>query len=123
MAIQLGEAKSLNQPVIAWEALPDNFHLEDEPVENTDQPILAGALRESLEISGFIQAQMLIASNFGLCATVNGQFIVKAPDWVYVPSVNQVVDSRKTYTPNLEGDIPAIVIEFLSEGVDPNNLP
>ncbi|MBH8565944.1 Uma2 family endonuclease [Nostoc sp. CENA67] len=115
MATQLGEAKSLTEPVISWEALPDDFQLEDEPVENIGQPILAGALRESLEISGFIQPQMLIASNFALCATVNGQFIVKASDWVYVPSVNQVVENRKSYTPNLEGDIPAIAIEFLSD--------
>jgi hypothetical protein len=115
MATQLHEAKSLNELVITWEALPQDFQLEDEPVENTGQPILAGALRESLELSGFIQPQMLIASNFGLCATVNEQFIVKAPDWVYVPTVKKVVDIRRSYTPNLEGDIPAIVMEFLSE--------
>ncbi|MCG6136215.1 MAG: Uma2 family endonuclease [Nostoc sp. LLA-1] len=114
MATQLGEIKSLTQPVISWEPLPDDFKLEDEPVENTGQPILAGALRESLEISGFIQPPMLIASNFGLCATVNGQFIAKAPNWVYIPGVNQVVGERKSYTPNLEGDVPGVVMEFLS---------
>ncbi|MEH2371857.1 Uma2 family endonuclease [Nostoc sp.] len=115
MATQLSEAKSQTELVISWEALPKDFQLEDEPVENTGQPLLAGALRESLEISGFIQPQMLIASNFGLCATINGQFIAKAPDWVYVQSVNQVLGNRKSYTPNLEGNIPAIAIEFLSE--------
>ncbi|HLP91820.1 MAG TPA: Uma2 family endonuclease [Nostocaceae cyanobacterium] len=115
MATQTREAKSINELVITWEALPDDFQLEDEPVENTSQPILAGALRESLEISGFIQPQTLIASNFGLCATVNGQLILKAPDWVYIPSVHQVVDIRKSYTPNLEGDNPLIVMEFLSD--------
>ncbi|MEC4816856.1 MAG: Uma2 family endonuclease [Scytonema sp. PMC 1069.18] len=115
MATQLGETKLLSELVISWEALPNDFQLEDEPVENTGQPILAGALRESLEISGFIQPQMLIASNFGLCATVNGQFVVKAPDWVYVPSVNQVLGERKSYTPNLEGDVPTVVMEFLSD--------
>ncbi len=114
MAIQLSEAKSQTELVISWEALPKDFQLEDEPVENTDQPLLAGALRESLEISRFIQPQMLIASNFGLCATINGQFIAKAPDWVYVESVNQVLGNRKSYTPNLEGNIPAIAMEFLS---------
>lgn len=103
------------QLVISWEPLPDDFQLEDDPVENTGQPILAGALRESLEISGFIQPQMLIASNFALCATLNGQFIAKAPDWIYVHQVNQVLGERKSYTPNLEGDIPAIVMEFLSD--------
>ncbi|WP_289500788.1 hypothetical protein [Gloeocapsopsis sp. IPPAS B-1203] len=55
----------------------------------TSREIGQRALRESLEISGFIQQQMLMASNFGLCATVNGQFIVKAPDWVYIERVNQ----------------------------------
>ena len=115
MVTQVSKTKSSTELVISWEALPDEFHLEDNPVENTGQPILAGALRESLEISGFIQPQMLIASNFGLCATINGQFIAKAPDWVYVPCVNQVLANRKSYTPNLEGDIPAVVIEFLSD--------
>ncbi|MBH8573436.1 Uma2 family endonuclease [Nostocaceae cyanobacterium CENA369] len=115
MATQLGEAKSSKQLKISWEALPDDFRLEDEPVENTGQPILAGALRESLEISGFIQPQMLIASNFALCANLNEQFVVKAPDWVYIPLVTQVLEERKSYTPNLDGNIPAIVMEFLSD--------
>ena len=115
MATQLSEAKLLTEPVISWEALPDGYQLEDEPVDNTSQPILAGALGESLEISGFIQPQMLIATNFGLCATVNEQLIIKAPDWVYISEVNQVLSDRKSYTPNLEGNIPAIVMEFLSE--------
>jgi Putative restriction endonuclease len=115
MATQLSETKSSNQLVITWEALPKDFQLEDEPVENTGQPILAGALRESLEISGFIQPQMLIASNFGLCATVNEQLIIKAPDWVYISQVNEVISNRKSYTPILEGEIPALVMEFLSD--------
>jgi Uma2 family endonuclease len=119
MVLQIGEAKTSTKAsaelVITWEALPDDFPLENEPVDNTGQPLLAGALSESLEISGFIQPQMLIASNFGLCATLNGQFVVKAPDWLYVPSVLEILPNRKSYTPNLEGDIPAIAIEFLSD--------
>ena len=60
---------------------------------------------------------MLIASNFGICATVNGELVIKAPDWVYVPSVlpAETRRDRKSYTPNLEGEIPTIVMEFLSE--------
>lgn len=58
---------------------------------------------------------MLIASNFGLCATINGEIIVKASDWVYVPSIKSVLAERRSYTPLLEGDIPAVVMEFLSE--------
>lgn len=115
MATLLSETKSPPGIVITWEALPDDFQLEDEPVENTGQPLLAGALRESLEITGFIQPQMLIASNFALCATINGQFIAKAPDWVYVASVKEIIADRQSYTPNLEGELPLIVIEFLSD--------
>jgi Uma2 family endonuclease len=116
MVAQVGEAKaSTAELVITWEALPDDFRLEDDPVDNTGQPLLAGALSESLEISGFIQPQMLIASNFGICATVNGQFIPKAPDWLYIPSVSEVLANRKSYTPHLEGDVPAVVMEFLSD--------
>lgn len=115
MSPLLSETKSLPGLVISWEALPDDFQLEDEPVENTGQPLLAGALRESLEISGFIQPQMLIASNFALCATINGQFITKAPDWVYVAAVKEILPDRQSYTPNLEGEVPLIVIEFLSD--------
>lgn len=85
MATQLREAKSSTGLVITWEALPDDFQLEDEPVESTGHPLVAGALRESLEIYGLILAQMLIASNFALCANVNGQPVIKAPDWLYVP--------------------------------------
>ncbi|TRV44527.1 MAG: hypothetical protein EWV42_21635 [Microcystis panniformis Mp_GB_SS_20050300_S99D] len=76
---------------ITWEKLPDDFILPDEPVDNNLQPLLAAALRESLELAGLILESMLIASNFGLCAT------------------------RRSYTPHLEGEIPAIVLEFISE--------
>jgi Putative restriction endonuclease len=102
---------------ITWEKLPEDFKLEEKPVENTGQPLIAGALRESLELSGLIKPQMLIASNFGLCATVDGELVIKAPDWVYVASVQPVEGKtdRKSYTPTLEGDIPSIVMEFLSD--------
>ncbi len=56
--------------IITWEKLPDDFILPDEPVDNNLQPLLAAALRESLELAGLILESMLIASNFGLCATV-----------------------------------------------------
>jgi Uma2 family endonuclease len=102
---------------ITWEKLPSDFKLPDDPVENIDQPLLAAALRESLELAGFILASMLIASNFGLCAKVNDKTIVKAPDWVYVPSVlpAEVGEVRRSYTPNAEGEVPAVVMEFLSD--------
>ena len=34
---------------ITWEKLPDDFVLDDEPVDNINQPLLAAALTESLE--------------------------------------------------------------------------
>ncbi len=77
-------ASSIASYTIKWEKLPDDFQLPDEPVENIKHPLLASALREVLEIAGFITPSMLIASNFGICATVDGKIVVKAPDWVYV---------------------------------------
>ncbi len=100
--------------VVSWEKPPDDFQLDDTPVDNTTQPLIAGALSESLEITGRIQPKNLIATNFGLCATVGGELTLKAPDWMYVPSVYKPESDRKTYTPKLEGDIPSLVIEFLS---------
>jgi Uma2 family endonuclease len=102
--------------VIKWEKLPDDVPLEEEPVDNESQPLLAGALRESLELSAFIQPEMLIVSNFGLCATVNDTLSIKAPDWLYVTSVqkSEVIRDRRSYTPVLEGATPSVVMEFLS---------
>jgi len=52
-------------PKVTWEKLPDDFILPDEPVDSNLQPLLAAALRESLELAGLILESMLIASNFG----------------------------------------------------------
>jgi hypothetical protein len=111
---RLDTAKIDHKPVVTWEPLPKDFQLEDDPVENDEQPLLAGALRESLELAGLIQPQMLIVSNFGLCATIEDRIVVKAPDWLYVPSVNPIEGIRRSYTPHAEGDVTAIVMEFLS---------
>jgi Uma2 family endonuclease len=114
-AMQLLQSNPL--PTITWEKLPDDFILPDEPVDNNLQPLLASALRESLELAGLILESMLIASNFGLCATVKTQTVVKAPDWVYIPSVKPIASGtiRRSYTPHIEGEIPTIVLEFISE--------
>ena len=103
--------------LVTWEKLPDSYQLEDEPVEHTGQPLLAGALRESLELGGFIESEMLIASNFALCATVNRKLVIKAPDWVYIAKTIplEMQSDRKSYTPHLEGDVPIVVMEFLSD--------
>ena len=110
--------KQTQEFIITWRALPDNYQLEEKPVDNTGQPLLAGALRESLALSGYLQPEMLIATNFGLCATINEKLVLKAPDWVYVAKVfppKTLGSDRKSYTPHLEGEVPTIVMEFLSD--------
>ncbi len=101
---------------ITWEKLPDDFILDEEPVENIDQPLLAAALREILEIAGLIVTGILVAPNMGICATLNGKLVIKAPDWFYARNVQPLSSQeiRRSYTPNLEGEVPAIVMEFLS---------
>jgi Uma2 family endonuclease len=103
--------------LVTWEKLPEDFVLPDDPVENIQQPTLAAALTDALGAANRIQPQMLIASNFGLVATINKKTVVKAPDWLYVPGVLPVAQGviRRSYTPNLEGEPVAVVMEFLSE--------
>jgi hypothetical protein len=50
-------------PKITWEKLPDDFVLPDDPVDNNLQPLLAEALRESLELAGLFSESMLMATN------------------------------------------------------------
>jgi Uma2 family endonuclease len=104
-------------PRVTWECLPDDFVLPDDPVENIQQPALAAALTDALGAADLIRPEMLIAPNFALVATVNGKTVVKAPDWLMVPQVNPVAAGviRRSYTPQLEGDPVAIVMEFLSD--------
>lgn len=100
--------------VVTWEALPDDYILDDSPVDSLSQPLLAMVLREILAIAKFIRPEMLVATNFGICATVNGYLEIKAPDWVYVARVNTPGLDRRSYTPKLEGDAPTLVMEFIS---------
>jgi Uma2 family endonuclease len=104
-------------PKITWEKLPDDFIFPDDPVDNNLQPLLAEALRESLELAGLFSESMLIATNFGICATVADKTVVKAPDWVYITDVKPLSEGviRRSYTPKLEGGIPLMVLEFISE--------
>ena len=118
MVLQVPQYPSAQStPSIAWEALPADYKLPDDRVENLQQPILAAALTDALDANQRIQPEMLIASNFGLVATVNQKVVVKAPDWLYIPRVNPMAEGmiRRSYTPHLEGDRVAIVIGFLSE--------
>jgi len=104
-------------PVVTWEKLPDDFVLPDDPVENIHQPLLAAALTDALVAANRIQPHMLVASNFGLVANINQKTVVKAPDWLYVPSVSPVATGviRRSYAPNTEGEPVAVVMEFLSD--------
>jgi Uma2 family endonuclease len=101
---------------IAWEKLPDDFRLPNEPVDNINQPALAAALTESLQIAKRLPDNALATTNYGICATVNGKIVVKAPDWAYIPKItvsrSQIV---RSYTPQLQGEIPTLVLEFLSD--------
>jgi Uma2 family endonuclease len=101
---------------ITWEKLPDDFVLPDDPVDNINQPLLATALTDSFAVAGKLSATTLTPTNYAICATLDGKYVVKAPDWAFIPEIRvsrQAID--RSYTPNLQGDIPAIVMEFLSE--------
>jgi len=101
---------------ITWEKLPDDFLLPNDPVDNINQPAIAAALTESLQLAGKLPETALTPTNYGICATINGKIVVKAPDWAYISQINvarsQVV---RSYTPRLQGEIPALVLEFLSD--------
>jgi hypothetical protein len=102
--------------VVTWDRLPDDFVLDDDPVGNINQPAIAAALTDSLELAGLLAPNALAMTNYGLCATVNGKTVVKAPDWGYVPTIRVPRDEvRRSYTPQLQGEFPAVVMEFLSD--------
>jgi Uma2 family endonuclease len=111
---------------VTWEKLPDDFVLDDEPVDNINQPPLAAALTESLELAGKLPTNALTTTNYGICATLNNRIVVKAPDWGYVPSIRVPRDEvTRSYTPRLQGDILVIVMEFISdtEGTEYSSKP
>ena len=110
-------AKAIAKPEVIWEKLPADFILPDDPVESIAQPLLAAALTESLDIAGLITSEMLIASNMAIAVKVNQKTNVKAPDWFYVAKAMRLSGGliRRSYTPHAEGEVPAIVMEFLSE--------
>ncbi len=100
---------------ITWEKLPADFVLPDEPVDNINQPLLAAALNEALEAAELLPSDTITSTNYGICATLDGKIVVKAPDWAYIPKITvsrQEID--RSYTPHLQGEIPAMVMEFLS---------
>ena len=105
---------------ISWEKLPKTFTLDEYPLQDVDQPLIAAALRESLEIAGLILEGTLVAAHLAICVHFNDQLVIKTPDLFYATNVQPLPDReiRRSYTPNLEGDIPAVVMEFV-----PDNPP
>ncbi len=101
---------------ITWEKLPDDYKLPDDPVDNINQPALAAALTESLQLAGKISDNALTTTNYGICATLNNRMVIKAPDWAFIPKINvNREEVTRSYTPQLQGDIPVIVMEFTSD--------
>lgn len=89
---------------IKWENLPDNYVLDDAPVDNINQPPIAAALTESLELAGKLPANSITITNYGICATVNERIVIKAPDWGFVSSVRVAkTEIKRSYTPQLQG--------------------
>ncbi len=105
------------KPEIIWEKLPADFILPDDPVESIAQPLLAAALNDSLETAQYLAPETMVASNMALVVKINQRTIVKAPDWFYVAKVHPVGKNviRRSYSPHIDGEVPAIVMEFLSE--------
>jgi len=101
---------------ITWEKLPDDYKLPDDPVDNINQPALAAALTESLQLAGKISANTLTTTNYGICATLNNKMVIKAPDWAFIAKINVSREEvTRSYTPQLQGEIPVIVMEFISD--------
>jgi Uma2 family endonuclease len=101
---------------IRWEKLPDDYVLPDDPVDNIAQPALAAALTDALSISGRLPENALTTTNYGICATVNDKVVVKAPDWAYIPRISVSREEiHRSYTPQLQGESPLVVMEFLSD--------
>ncbi len=102
--------------VVTWEKLPDDYPLPDDPVDNRTQPALAAALTESLGVNDRLPSTAATTTNYGICATIDGKIVVKAPDWSFIPAVRVSPQQvERSYTPGLDGDGLAIVMEFLSE--------
>lgn len=49
---------------IKWQKLPDDYVLDDSPVDNINQPLLAAALSESLELAGRLSETALATINY-----------------------------------------------------------
>jgi Uma2 family endonuclease len=101
---------------VQWEQLPDDYPIPDDPVDNINQPMLAAALTDALRMANYLSDTTLTPTNYPICATYNRTKIIKAPDWAYIPQIGVTRQQvNRSYTPNLHGDLPIIVLEFISE--------
>ncbi len=65
---------------------------------------------------GRVTPKTLTSTNYGICATLDGKTVVKAPDWAYIANITTTREEIfRSYTPHLQGEIPSIVMEFLSD--------
>jgi len=100
---------------VTWDLLPDDVVLPDDPVDNINQPALAAALSESLSFAGRLPETALVSTNYGICATLDEQLVIKAPDWAFIPEITVAREEVvRSYTPQLQGQPPLLVLEFLS---------
>ncbi|MGA0200776.1 MAG: Uma2 family endonuclease [Prochlorotrichaceae cyanobacterium] len=115
MVAELTRPPALLPLQVAWEALPDDYPIPDDPVDNRTQPLLAAALTNSLSQADRLPDQSMTITNYPLCAKVNDQMVLKAPDWAYIyPLAVSKESVNRSYTPQLQGAPPTIVMEFLS---------
>lgn len=100
---------------VTWDLLPDDVVLPNDPVDNINQPALAAALSESLSFAGRLPETALASTNYGICATLDEQLVIKAPDWAFIPEITVTREEVvRSYTPQLQGQPPLLVLEFLS---------
>jgi Uma2 family endonuclease len=115
MVAELTRPAALVPLRVTWEALPDDYPIPDDPVDNRTQPLLAAALTNSLSQADRLPEQSITITNYPVCATVNDQMVLKAPDWAYIHPISVPPETvNRSYTPQLQGAPPTIVMEFLS---------
>ncbi|MEG4217194.1 hypothetical protein QUA27_17185 [Microcoleus sp. Pol14C6] len=108
--------KPIWQLKITCPLLPDDFILPDDPVDDIEHPLISNGLRQSVVDAPELIQNALIVSNFAWWAAVDDRTICKAPDWMYVQPVQKRPhnDPRRSYTHDIEGTVPFVVMEFLS---------
>ena len=104
---------SVSRTKSTGELLPEDVVVDEEPVDNVNQPRLAAALTESLELAGKLPETALATTNYGICATVNGKFVIKAPDCAYVPQITVSREQiQRSYNPHKQGQTSGRICPF-----------